>query len=423
MSTDITTITFNDGELKAQDPTANTHVSNKKYVDDVGNTKVAKTDIVDNLTSTDNTKVLAASQGKVLGDQIAALSGSLVFQGTLNASGSPTQLDNAQVGWFWLVDTAGTLLGQSLGVGDEIYCDTTVVGTPTDFSSFQAIPSAQGILRVENGQVDFLNSLAKNIEFGNVYSSNNSAIRAVGDNNSDACNIYRAYFGNFSLSPQSFSLKARGSEASPSAILQNDSLKEDYIIGIGSSEAHISGVIKWIASENWTDISNGTTYQINKTKTGNSSTDLAFELDANNNANFKENMVIDGTIQIKGGNPDVNKVLTSTDINGLAQWENKPEQIVKRRFAILNIGVNSSGNTKAVSFNFNTVFGEDFGNDVSKINIQLTSILNFDADDMISCLIRDITVTGFDVNSYRIDSFGGTWGADVTVSCTVTQLI
>lgn len=459
MPTDITTITFNPNELKIQFPTQDTGVSNKKYVDDTGNLKVAKTDIVDNLTtpdstkvlsanqgkiledslvgldgakinktsivdnlnSTDATKVLAARQGKVLGDQLAALSGSLVFKGTLDASGSATQLDNAQVGWFWLVNTAGTLLGQSLGVGDEIYCDTAVTGTPADFSSFQVIPSAQGILRVQNGEVDFLNSLAKNVNFGNISDTDPSALKVIGTTDPSS-RMFMARFSEDVAPPQIMSIKTRGSYTSPTRVLLNDLLYISTIYGYGSSRAHLGGDITWKASEDWTDSANGTTYQINKTKIGNSSSELALEIDGDNNIQIKENLVIDGTIQIKGNFPGEGKILTSS-VDGTAFWESRTEEIVKRKFAILSIGVNSIGGTKATSIDFNTVFGTDFGSDTSKINIQLTPILNFNANDMIDCLVRQITTSGFVINSFRIDNSGSSWGASLQVSCTITQFI
>lgn len=91
MSTDITSITFNDGDLKTQEPTDDDHVANKKYVDDVGNTKVANADIVDGLSSTDATKVLSANQGKVLEDNKAEKSDVMVRTHFNSARGSASQ--------------------------------------------------------------------------------------------------------------------------------------------------------------------------------------------------------------------------------------------------------------------------------------------------------------------------------------------
>ena len=55
-------------------PTADTHPATKKYVDDLSASDVgavATTDIADNLTTNDATKVLSAKQGKVLAEQIS----------------------------------------------------------------------------------------------------------------------------------------------------------------------------------------------------------------------------------------------------------------------------------------------------------------------------------------------------------------
>lgn len=59
------------------------------------------------------------------------------FQGFLDASGSATQLDDAQAGQFWNVSVAGTLLGKELQEGEFVSCVQNVTGTPTDFTAFR----------------------------------------------------------------------------------------------------------------------------------------------------------------------------------------------------------------------------------------------------------------------------------------------
>ena len=73
---------------------------------------------------------------------LSAAVGSLVYRGTLDASGAASQIANAQVGYFYLIDTAGTFLGTQFDVGDHLVVNTNITGTPTDNSSFDKIDNS-----------------------------------------------------------------------------------------------------------------------------------------------------------------------------------------------------------------------------------------------------------------------------------------
>lgn len=62
---------------------------------------------------------------------IAGLSGALQYKGILDASTLGTQLDDAEKGDFYVVGTAGVILGSvELAVGDHVIINKDVVGTP-----------------------------------------------------------------------------------------------------------------------------------------------------------------------------------------------------------------------------------------------------------------------------------------------------
>ena len=72
------------------------------------NEKVNKSDIADNLTTDDATKVLSAAQGKVLNDQLQALKGSLVPKGVWNAAtNTPDIFNETTTGYYWIVSVDG----------------------------------------------------------------------------------------------------------------------------------------------------------------------------------------------------------------------------------------------------------------------------------------------------------------------------
>lgn len=62
---------------------------------------------------------------------LAGFSGGLTYKGTFDASNLGAQLDNADQGDFYIVATAGVILGTvELAIGDHIIINKDVVGTP-----------------------------------------------------------------------------------------------------------------------------------------------------------------------------------------------------------------------------------------------------------------------------------------------------
>lgn len=100
--------------------------------------------LLDSSTAAPTQDAMVANK-KYVDDQIAGLGSVMTFKGGVDASGALSQLDDADVGDYYRVTTAGTLGGTELAVGDAIVCHTNVVGTPADLSSF---------LKIDNTDLD-----------------------------------------------------------------------------------------------------------------------------------------------------------------------------------------------------------------------------------------------------------------------------
>ena len=96
--------------------------------------------------------------------------------------------------------------------------------------------------------------------------------------------------------------------------------------------------------------------------------------------------------------------------------------IVKQRKAILDVGSFTGSGTKSDTFSFQTVFGENFGTDASKIHIQLTVFTNGNYNDMMMLSVRTVSSTEFIVNTRRVDVAGSSWGTPLKAFCTISQL-
>lgn len=86
-----------------------TNAKNDALGNDIAGTYSKILDIINNVNSTDIDKPLSANQGKVLQEQITALSGSLVPQGNWDAStNTPNISETTTTGHYWIVSVAGT---------------------------------------------------------------------------------------------------------------------------------------------------------------------------------------------------------------------------------------------------------------------------------------------------------------------------
>ena len=80
----------------------------------------------------------------------AAQSGAAMFKGVAS-DGIPTT--NYKAGWYWLVDVAGTYVGQTCEIGDMIFC---VENYSSSFSNsdFTVIQNNLDLIAITNAEID-----------------------------------------------------------------------------------------------------------------------------------------------------------------------------------------------------------------------------------------------------------------------------
>lgn len=93
--------------------------------------------IVDNAMSSSSTNPVQNSVVKAYVD--SAMAGGATFQGAVNAGTDISSLTAYNAGWYWVVQTAGTYVGQTCEVGDMIYCinNYSSAYSASDFSVVQ----------------------------------------------------------------------------------------------------------------------------------------------------------------------------------------------------------------------------------------------------------------------------------------------
>lgn len=113
----------------------------KEYIDTGLENKVSKTDIVNNLVSTDVDAPLSAMQGKILKDTIDRLEvpGAVIYRGTIGIDGDITELPSTyKRGDMYCVATEGTYSEQECEVGDFLFCtrdNILTVATLPDYNT------------------------------------------------------------------------------------------------------------------------------------------------------------------------------------------------------------------------------------------------------------------------------------------------
>lgn len=62
----------------------------------------------------------------------AAATGAVAYQGVINANTAISGLSSWTAGWYWVIGTAGTYVGQTCEVGDMVFCETTATTYSAD---------------------------------------------------------------------------------------------------------------------------------------------------------------------------------------------------------------------------------------------------------------------------------------------------
>ena len=84
-------------------------------------------------TATDGTMTQSAITSAIS----AAAAGAVTFKGTVNTNTDISGLTSWTAGWYWVVETAGTYVGQACEAGDMIYCIATA--TTYDADNFSVV--------------------------------------------------------------------------------------------------------------------------------------------------------------------------------------------------------------------------------------------------------------------------------------------
>ena len=87
-------------------------------------TKLNKSDVINNLTTTDSSKALSASQGKVLNDKILAIGNAYRVKGSKTNLSEVLSITNAKVGDVWNITTEFTLHGKPFPASTNLVCIT-----------------------------------------------------------------------------------------------------------------------------------------------------------------------------------------------------------------------------------------------------------------------------------------------------------
>lgn len=98
---------------------------------------------------TNNTQI--ATTAFVTSAIATAQTGAAMFQGTVTTSTAISGLSDYKKGWYWVVGTAGTYVGQTCEIGDMIYCisDYSSSYKAADFSVVQTNLDIQSITNAE----------------------------------------------------------------------------------------------------------------------------------------------------------------------------------------------------------------------------------------------------------------------------------
>lgn len=104
-------------------------------------------------TATAGTNTTQIATTAFVTDAVAtAITGSASFQGTVDAQ-STIQNSNYKSGWYWVVSTAGTYVGQVCEVGDMIYAIATK-GSSYSASDFSVVQANLNIVAITNAEID-----------------------------------------------------------------------------------------------------------------------------------------------------------------------------------------------------------------------------------------------------------------------------
>lgn len=81
--------------------------------------------------------------------------GAATFKGVISSGSAISSLTDYKAGWYWIVDTAGTYVGQKCEPGDFIYCIKNYGGT-YKASDFSVVQTNLDIAAITNAEIDVI---------------------------------------------------------------------------------------------------------------------------------------------------------------------------------------------------------------------------------------------------------------------------
>lgn len=94
----------------------------------------------------------------------AAAGGAVAFQGVINSNTAISGLSSYTAGWYWVVGTAGTYVGQTCEVGDMIFCkNSATTYSASDFNVVQVNVTGLGALAYKDSATGTVTPASKSI--------------------------------------------------------------------------------------------------------------------------------------------------------------------------------------------------------------------------------------------------------------------
>lgn len=102
--------------------TSTTHALSAAQGKVLNDTKLNKTDVINNVTTNDSTKALSAAQGKIIWERIDGLGNVYKYKGTKTNISEVIAITNALVGDVWNVETEFSVGGKKYPAGTNVAC-------------------------------------------------------------------------------------------------------------------------------------------------------------------------------------------------------------------------------------------------------------------------------------------------------------
>lgn len=102
--------------------TSTTHALSAAQGKVLNDTKLNKTDVINNVTTNDTTKALSAAQGKIIWERINGLGNVYKYRGTKTTISEVIAITNALVGDVWNVETEFSVGGKKYPAGTNVAC-------------------------------------------------------------------------------------------------------------------------------------------------------------------------------------------------------------------------------------------------------------------------------------------------------------